>query len=95
MPMHTPGPWALVIEPGSHVIVTRTRGYTLRVIDDSPRDEAYANARLIAAAPELLAKLQEIHGGMACSCRLQPLVGGPVPCPTCQIGAVIAKAEGR
>jgi hypothetical protein len=42
-----------------------------------------------------LAKLREVFSGMACSCRLQPLVGGPVPCPTCQIGAAIARAEGQ
>jgi hypothetical protein len=57
-------------------------------------DSNDAHARLIAAAPDLLAALKEIHGGMACSCNLQHFVNGPVPCPRCRIGAVIAKAEG-
>lgn len=54
-----------------------------------------AAANLFAGAPVMLAKLQEIHCGMACSCKLQHFVDGPVPCPTCQIGAVVALAEGR
>jgi len=53
-----------------------------------------AHRALLAAAAELLAMLKA-HGPKACSCRLQPFVDGPVPCPTCQVATVIAKAEVR
>ena len=53
-----------------------------------------ANGALLAAAPDLLTKLKEIHSGMACSCRLEHFVGRTPPCATCQILAVIQKAEG-
>lgn len=67
MSAHTPGPWALVPrsecygrqpEPGVEWVVSDGRLGWVCVgpgWDDEYRDESYANARLIAAAPELLA----------------------------------------
>lgn len=57
---HTPGPWYIDCQNESAVIGYRAivdkNGYT--VCDPSPMGEA--NARLIAAAPTLLAALQSI-----------------------------------
>jgi len=61
---HTPGPWASQM---NEVMSTRSGGNrvwaTVQVLDQETgyedRKEAEANARLIAAAPELLAALQE------------------------------------
>ena len=63
---HTPGPWwvdetftiwtgglAIAYADGSHVAHT-TRGF------EGPDGEAYANARLIAAAPDLLEALKDV-----------------------------------
>lgn len=45
-------------------------------------------------AKELLEALK-CHGPINCTCKFQPYVGGPIPCVTCQVKAIIAKAEGR
>lgn len=57
--------------------------------------EGLANARLIAAAPEMLQMLKRDSNNTACVCRLNPLVGGPVPCQTCQRNTLIIKAGGE
>lgn len=57
---HTPGPWRQAkYSPCDIVINERTWIASSRVgMDEIPRDEAIANARLIAAAPDLLAALE-------------------------------------
>lgn len=60
-----------------------------------PRQQQLENARLIAAAPELFKALKEQVAGMMCVCKLNPLVGQPVPCRTCELNVLIAKAEGK
>ena len=60
---HTPGPWRYCKENGSptsgcHMIAGATPGYLAEVRDCGSGDVG-ANARLIAAAPELLAALVE------------------------------------
>jgi hypothetical protein len=63
---HTPGPW---VASGSAVlakIADSTRGFLPPVVSGEglshlPIDEKQANARLIAAAPELLDALREIE----------------------------------
>lgn len=60
MAKHTPGPWGAI---GADV---KTAGPTSRVIcwtgvaTDIPLDEIRANARLIAAAPDMLQALRDI-----------------------------------
>lgn len=49
---HTPGPWE-VTESGDQLEIMQVDGKSIAVVLDEP--EAMANARLIAAAPELLA----------------------------------------
>ncbi|WP_288254055.1 hypothetical protein [uncultured Hydrogenophaga sp.] len=65
---HTPGPWFVskknplrVIESGPRALTLASAGTTGRGVTlDGAQCEAEANARLIAAAPELLAALQEM-----------------------------------
>ena len=59
---HTPGPWSVLIE-GSHCFIEDANGQTIaRASHPFPftttDDERNANARLIAAAPELLDALR-------------------------------------
>jgi hypothetical protein len=60
---HTPGPWHAEIGPqGGYVISDDERGHTICLRSPWPMrmGESEANARLIAAAPELLAALEEV-----------------------------------
>ena len=58
---HTPGPWEAVIQPGCHAVIASLSGGPKAVAiignntpDDGNEPMRFANARLIAAAPELL-----------------------------------------
>mgnify|MGYP001617764458 CR=1 FL=1 len=59
---HTPGPWTVEPEPDGWSVTTNV--YFLATVyfgHEGPKDtEASANARLIAAAPDLLAALQNV-----------------------------------
>ena len=60
---HTPGPWHY--DPDGEVWATRVNGQDVTICPEwlwarSLRDEGMANARLIAAAPELLEALQDL-----------------------------------
>lgn len=88
---HTPGPW-WVDGPGEGIEVHDTFGRTASVWGEGGKEsEAWANARLIAAAPELLAALKFIVNDC------------PEPGEAAQLTAhgynlacsAIAKAEGR
>lgn len=88
---HTPGPWR--VGPVDDTIVTDAAGKEVAAIDGDynnpdewPRMEA--NARLIAAAPELLDALKRLIKPSPGTAKLPPWVYGiAVP--------AIAKAEGR
>lgn len=63
---HTPGPWKVIVNPVRGVIVKGPNGV---IIASHPlckewkrNEELYFNARLIAAAPELLECLEHIQG---------------------------------
>ena len=59
---HTPGPWILQTEDnGRFVHVTDSATEGVRIAMQRTTEEGYANARLIAAAPELLAMLEAIR----------------------------------
>lgn len=87
---HTPGPWfasdlgiIYAIDEDGEVIQTGSQymGGT-----------AWANARLIAGAPELLAALRRLLGTSGCGeCEEQYRK----PCVYCEARAAIAKAEGK
>lgn len=71
MNKHTPGPWDIHFDRQDNEIYGKITGATITVepntaiarvcgIDTNEHDERLANARLIAAAPELLEALREI-----------------------------------
>ena len=73
MSKHTPGPWGFSTEPqpngcpivGSRGLMVAMLAHTVN--QDDQRETALANARLIAAAPDLLELLEDvisIGGGM-------------------------------
>lgn len=72
---HTPGPWAVESEDGVDFTVLGGKGQQARVaVECSERD-----ARLIAAAPDLLAVLWAIHANAAESpewirARIEPVI---------------------
>lgn len=84
---HTPGPWscAPINMRGAQQVNNWNATTTV--------EEARANARLIAAAPDMLERLRAIVA--ACSCYGKP---GPIvsACSSCEKSyTLIAKAEGK
>ena len=60
---HTPGPWS-EFGPGSPTVYGGDPTRRICVLDrqtGASMEECYANARLIAAAPDLLAALEKLH----------------------------------
>ena len=70
MSKHTPGPWTFYAslpstEPNWHIVTNSSRMRVLANVHIEPGNATdHANARLIAAAPELLAALQELLSEM-------------------------------
>lgn len=102
---HTPGPWSidqndLALRGQFLDINTDYAGVLVAsVVDlDYDRPECEANARLIAAAPELLESLQEILDASDAELKGQGSDHDP-ECPFCskadKARAVIAKATGQ
>lgn len=62
MSEHTPGPWVCNLE--TYEISTAISDTVMFAEDraDDPTDEDFANARLIAAAPEMLEALEMVYG---------------------------------
>lgn len=72
MSNHTPTPWSAgensvltELQKGSHTILIESDGYIIAHVsswknDPDTEKEAFANANLIAAAPDLLEALQEL-----------------------------------
>jgi len=97
MSNHTPGPWSYEVEKVSGPHLTQTNLFAHgdvigRIYCDSERDNSQANARLIAAAPELLAQLKNVTAyanNLRVQCNYEQ--------PSCISAAcaAIAKAEGR
>jgi len=88
---HTPGPWTVEISEGELVVgqpgPDGSIVYVERYYPEDP--EHRANARLIAAAPELLEALKKAEIIL----RLAPILGKEEACLT-EVQAAIAKAEG-
>lgn len=104
--VHTPGPWAVEnpMEFELSIVQANLPTYEWKFIasvalpNGDPRefgkDVAEANARLIAAAPELLQALK--HAVQDCSCSVGERASGHhVDCRAPEWKEVIAKAEGR
>ena len=67
---HTPGPWTIDLSKGSQPIEITAEGrpelaYVPVGMDDCDNPEDFANARLIAAAPDLLAAVEAALQGIA------------------------------
>ena len=97
---HTPGPWEAVIQPGCHAVIASLSGGPKAVAiignntpDDGNEPMRFANARLIAGAPDLLAALQRIVA------VLDKQVASPHlaerASPLAQAKAAIAKSTGE
>ena len=97
---HTPGPWEAAIQPGCHAVIASLSGGQKAVAiignntpDDGNEPMRFANARLIAGAPDLLAALQRIVA------VLDKQVASPHlaerASPLAQAKAAIAKATGE
>jgi len=84
MSKHTPGPWFVASE-GSYKVasVTSTTGVYADTLPEAA--QIAADARLIAAAPELLEALK----------LAQSIIGHPDDAHSQHIAAVIAKATGE
>lgn len=95
---HTPGPWIfhdrtrskdnriMVLHPdGERLIADTGQGCSSPTRGPIPKEEREANARLIAAAPDLLEALELVQFWMKFN----------TPCPLGEIDRAIAKAKGE
>lgn len=105
---HTAGPWVVALLPddGGPSIHTAGYGISRRIagVDSggwtkTPLDEANANARLIAAAPDLLAALRElVRANTSWNAAVESCIGRPVAWTDDYLDAAraaIAKSEGE
>lgn len=87
---HTPGPWEVskngvyVVSRFAHFNICRIKS---ELHDDSITEISTANARLIAAAPDLLAALRDMLNNFGGNDNETPFI--------VQARAAIAKAEGK
>jgi len=102
MSKHTPGPWGKGISPSAIVIwgeSTMPRTVVARVPNRGYPEVATHDARLIAAAPDLLAALHgmlEGEGLHSIGCKERPPgYDDSRCCPVHIARAAIAKAEGK
>jgi len=87
---HTPGPWAA---EGHYVHAEGLRFVAVSGgVSSCKESEAFANARLIAAAPELLSALRNIEEVLTKSREQNPTLD---PFPLMEARAAIAKATGK
>ena len=95
---HTPGPWD-VDEGDFGIYQIETSDQIAEVFSHHPPEELEANARLIAAAPELLgaltALLDEAEDVFVCMADATGIDRHNLPPPYLAARAAIAKAEGR
>lgn len=93
---HTQGPWHLQRYRNRHNIHIETNGFIdTKIAHIAQREEQYANAQLIAAAPELLAvcKLAQKYVAKMVADDVQTAV--PPQIALNKIEQAIAKAEGE
>jgi len=93
---HTPGPWTLFDldeeNPGCRWSIVK--GGPLAYLHTEPCDQGQANARLIAAAPELLAALEGAERVLSCkTVHVDEITGEALSPLMIEIRAAIAKAK--
>ena len=76
MSNHTPGPWTMIGLAADWIGIHTPDGTTLARVDRDGAEIALANARLIAAAPELLEALDGVYQLVI---NHFPVVGVPPP----------------
>lgn len=93
---HTPGPWRYVGHFGTHCLDSKGR-----CIADAPQpngmseEEGFANARLISAAPEMLAALEAVAASFDSKEKIHPKSRHTVSMAAQQLTKeAIAKAKG-
>lgn len=100
---HTPGPWTIADDNGIDIgIIARKQGKGGQMVamatvdEDVPQDddERLSNARLIAAAPDLLAACKIAEGAFGALASVNNLPSGWHMSVVVQLLAAIAKAEG-
>lgn len=84
MSKHTLGPWEIAVFPDKRIFVENSYGDGVGEVYD------YANARLVAAAPDLLEALKIADGALNEDSNGQVLLEA-----SGYVRAAIAKAEGR
>jgi len=99
--VHTPGPWSAELDCEQPVITSLgafDEPQIAVVSDGDPRVETEANARLIAAAPEMLEALERASRELEWAdknCQIKPLAGvSTFKIALVKINAAIAKATG-
>ena len=96
MKTHTPGPWHT---QGCTIYAGKNRvAQTWDTCDDLPTPTMEADADLIAAAPEMLAALENLRGSIRHGATCRAPQAFPCSCDADQLwemsGAAIAKAKG-
>ena len=98
MSEYTPGPWMLGNQPGKpeSTWILDSELLTVAMVNDARRKEWKANARLIAAAPDLMvaAKLR-LEKGHNDTCAYMLSSVYDCSCGQTELITAIAKAEGR
>ena len=94
---HTPGPWITFQPRGDGSVPVRTDGLGLTIcyVHDGAICDALVNARLIAAAPELLDALRDARSMLATVEVIDGEDDDPWSKAIARMDAAIAKAEGR
>ena len=99
MGQHTPGPWKAAMPVGNPPFVGNESRVVVQKVGplNGPQEESEANARLIAAAPELLAVLKQALPWVEdiLDSLVRVAERGAVRRLSTEIRATIAKAEGR
>lgn len=87
MAEHTPGPWTVDTPPDDYLVIRSSEGRHICTSID-----CWANARLIAAAPEMFDALREATATLAC---IDPALQSTIEPSIEQARAALAKATGR
>lgn len=99
MSAHTPGPWTINERHGGTTVLIGASTVAIAYDPEEPTqasETAKANARLIAAAPELLAALQlGLLEAVTLKARLPEPYRSNIEAFVASARAAIAKAEGR
>lgn len=82
---HTPGPWTVIDGANGHSLIISNKGE--HIVDACYLNDNYANAPLIASAPEMLGQLKRLRD-LILSGEVVSMSEGR------RLNAVIEKAEG-